>query len=503
MSEIHPGILLLASSNNNNKQPSSRLILGAGLLFAMLMCSSAGVAFAILTNRWGVPSCLAASWRLWCAEAVQVWPFLWTFRKEQIRHTHDLQIRSITWQHDLALVSEPSGSGDETYHHPKSTFSHQIRGVMEDDTPPLTQDNTDSIYIKFKKALPWLVVSGFFLGVHFSSWVYSLRHTSLTHSMLWVSMGPILIHGTHWIWYSCHGWVVLVLLTAGWTTLSSSLQPPPKRPSSWETWGTLMGLVGALLLLLDISPETNNDTNNHNEFQNVPQPSLKGDAAAFCGAAAVSIYLYIGGQMRSWMPLWLYAFPVVGSAMVTSLILAILLQEESVAISMTGFGPNSVFGFLNPKYFWLSLYLGAGPGVGGHTMLNALLKYMSPLTISTAMLSEPIFGSLIGYAFGLQPIPGGWTFLGGGILLAGLLLVIYSSQDDDDDEDDPTNNVGPPSETRNPSKLPSPHLQEEETVVLVDTHRQIPQNGTEHAVDVNCKTNSQYGSCLAPPPPHS
>ena len=57
-------------------------------------------------------------------------------------------------------------------------------------------------------------------------------------------------------------------------------------------------------------------------------------------------------------------------------------------------------------------------------MLNTLLKYLSPLIISTAMLSEPILGSILGYYLGLQPLPGAYTWIGGGALIIGLILVV-------------------------------------------------------------------------------
>ena len=63
---------------------------------------------------------------------------------------------------------------------------------------------------------------------------------------------------------------------------------------------------------------------------------------------------------------------------------------------------------------------------------------MSPLIISTAMLSEPILESILGYYLGLQPLPGLYTRVGvhlktlrnlhfqhgGGALLIGLVLVV-------------------------------------------------------------------------------
>jgi drug/metabolite transporter (DMT)-like permease len=95
-----------------------------------------------------------------------------------------------------------------------------------------------------------------------------------------------------------------------------------------------------------------------------------------------------------------------------------------------------VFGFLSKDYFVYVLYLGIGPGIFGHTMLSTLLKYISPLIVSTAMLGEPITGSIIGHIFGLQPMPELYTWIGGGVLLLGLVLVVTGESQSDNEEQD-------------------------------------------------------------------
>lgn len=54
---------------------------------------------------------------------------------------------------------------------------------------------------------------------------------------------------------------------------------------------------------------------------------------------------------------------------------------------------------------------------------------MSPLTVSTAMLGEPIFGSIIGYLFSMQAFPGLFTWIGGSIILVGILLIQVGETD--------------------------------------------------------------------------
>ena len=132
------------------------------------------------------------------------------------------------------------------------------------------------------------------------------------------------------------------------------------RPSNMETIGVLIGIGGAITILLDIESVSATSTTT-----TIRQPSIEGDMAAFIGALAVSMYLLIGQNLRTWIPLWMYTFPVILAAIVTSVFLA-FLDPEAPAQWGGGRDPSrsmySVFGFLDPRFFWISFYLGAGPG---------------------------------------------------------------------------------------------------------------------------------------------
>ena len=111
-----------------------------------------------------------------------------------------------------------------------------------------------------------------------------------------------------------------------------------------------MGLSGAIIILFDIESKSSSTS--------IRQPTLEGDLAAFLGAFAVSMYLLIGRNLRSWIPLWLYTFPVIFFAIITTIMLSFLTTPTT----WVGVSNISVFGFINSKYLLLSLYLGAGPG---------------------------------------------------------------------------------------------------------------------------------------------
>ncbi len=295
-------------------------------------------------------------------------------------------------------------------------------------------DNELLIIPKYIESLPLLVLSGFALGVHFSMWVYSLRYTSLTHSLLWVCMSPIVLNISSWTAYISSKIFVL-------SCFNGMLF---RKPSLLETIGALLGVIGAAVMLLDSanggSQQKNVNELDHNSsssLQNMGQPhshlpSLHGDIAAFMGAVAMCVYLTIGKHVRSWLPIWLYVFPVIGFASITCLMFALLDNDLNDRVMWTGMSHTSVFAFFSKEYFVYALYLAIGPGIFGHTMINTLLRYISPLIVSTALLSEPVTGSIIGHFFGMQASPALYTWIGGLVLLLGLCLVVVGESEVDD-----------------------------------------------------------------------
>lgn len=393
-----------------NSDPSTAII-GVCLFLSVTICSSAGAVFDTLTTYKDVPPFLAAFWRLFLQNVVQLVPFLLSLRQAWRKDQERKLMNHWAGDGGLALRNEMDDNNDNDDNKEPSELELQER-------------KNELILPKFVKALPLLFISGVGLGTHFSMWVYSLRNTSITHSLLWVSMGPIVLNFGSWVLY----------MTSKVFALYSFSMIMVKRPSWFETLGAILGIIGAVVMLLDINNDDNdNSSNSERENQN-HLPSVRGDLAAFSGAVAVCVYLIIGQKLRSWLPIWLYMFPVVGFASMTCLFFALL--DGTDVTTWRGMTNSSVFGFLSKDYFVYVLYLGIGPGIFGHTMLSTLLKYISPLIVSTAMLGEPITGSIIGHIFGLQPMPELYTWIGGGVLLLGLVLVVTGESQSDNEEQD-------------------------------------------------------------------
>ena len=236
-----------------------------------------------------------------------------------------------------------------------------------------------------KRTILILLGSGIALAAHFGTWVTSLDHTSLAHSLLFVTSHPIII----------------VIGTAIFV----------RRPRKLETIGALVGLIGAGITLLDA--------------KNSGDVTLWGDFLAFAGAITVVGYIVAGRILREWMPVFVYAVPV-------TLLAGLLLIPVSILMGES----TSALGWIDSELLGWFILLAFLAGIVGHTGLNACLRWLPPLTISFAVTLEPIIGAFIGWLFFSEAIPQKWTWLGGLILIIGIMLVIKGGAEDGMDTSD-------------------------------------------------------------------
>ena len=250
-----------------------------------------------------------------------------------------------------------------------------------------------------------LLVTGLITAVHFASWIWSLQHTSLSHSLFFVCAHPLLI--------------VFIMLAHG------------KSVTKWEWAGVALGVAGSALMLLDDivgsgadaaaedgAAAAGSSANNHA----IPV-SVLGDLVAFCGAIAMVGYLYSGKHCRAFLPLFQYAFPVTFSASLFMLAMSAALEE----ITWAGVTSHSVFGFLGSGAIGTMLLIVVGPGITGHLGIQLVLSHIPPLAISVAITAEPVLGALIGRLAGLEATPHLFTVLGGPLTITGCLLAVYGT----------------------------------------------------------------------------
>ena len=242
-----------------------------------------------------------------------------------------------------------------------------------------------------------IFISSIFLAAHFGSWVWSLDHTSLVHSLLFVTSHPL---------------VVVLLMPI----LGSEIR-------RGHILGASIGFFGAALTLKDI------DSGG--------EVTLIGNLFAFIGAVTVVGYLFSGRYLRSErnMPLFIYAFPV-------TFLSAVWLTPASLIIEGTSFSQAipelSVFGWIDISWILWVGYLSLGPGLMGHTGINAVLRWFSPLIISIALLFEPVIGGFIGYLWNGEISLGIWTVIGGMLMLIGAILVKFEEANEQTSDESPS-----------------------------------------------------------------
>ena len=244
---------------------------------------------------------------------------------------------------------------------------------------------------QFRTRRTWvlLTASGVALAAHFGAWVASLDQTTLTHSLLFVTAHPLVI-------------------VIGMALLASSVRAV-RSPRRNEVFGAVICFAGAGITLLDAGSQQGDQT-----------VTVLGDALAFGGAVFVVGYIVVGRILRTWLPIFLYAFPV-------TLIAALLLLPLSFLLE-PGFSDFGVLGWTDGDFFVWFLLLALVAGLLGHTGLNTCLRYISPLIVSVSVTLEPVLGSIIGWLFFDAGIPGQWTWWGGLVLMAGLLTVVVASE---------------------------------------------------------------------------
>lgn len=250
----------------------------------------------------------------------------------------------------------------------------------------MRQDSVSMEKLRLPETRYILLGSGISLGLHMGAWVWSLDNTSLTHSLLFVTIHPLII-------------VFGALLLRKYV---------PKQ----QVYGASIGFIGGGITLLGISAESD--------------VTLLGDIAAIIGAIAVVGYFLAGRKLRQWMPLFVYILPVTFIAAIFLAIMSMMLEGTVLSMSDENI---SMFGWMSSSWIWYVVYLAVFPGIVGHAGISAVLRWFPPIIVSVAYLFEPLVGSFIGWILGTTGIPSLWTWVGATVLMIGTVLVIRGDEE--------------------------------------------------------------------------
>ena len=238
-----------------------------------------------------------------------------------------------------------------------------------------------------RQGLLLALLSGFFLALHFATWITSLQYTTVASSVVLVSTIPL--------------WVALLS--------PITIKEPIRRAV----------FIGLIFTLLGVVVVAISDTCSI-KMGRIICPNLKdfmqgqaflGDILAVCGAIAGAGYLLIGRKLRASMSLVSYISVVYGMAAIVLIII----------MFAAGLKP---FGYSPQSHVWLIL-LAIIPQLIGHSTFNWALAYLSAAFVSITLLGEPIASTSVAY-FILQQKPSPMKLIGGGLILVGIYLASRS-----------------------------------------------------------------------------
>ena len=228
------------------------------------------------------------------------------------------------------------------------------------------------------KKLTWhkiwpCLISGVFLGLHFTTYFQSLHMTSMSSA------------------------VVLVNTEALFVAVGSVLVLHKKL--------TKRGIIALLLAFGGSVIVATTGSSGGQEM-------LSGDLFALAGAFCIAVYTMIGTVCLRKMSTMVYTTMVYAAAGVTVLIIAFV-------------SGTPVFGY-EPVNFLTALGMAVFCTLLGHNIFSWGLKYLSPPYIATLKLAEPIFATIWGLTL-FHETPGVWEIVGGIVIIGGIAL--YSSAD--------------------------------------------------------------------------
>lgn len=209
------------------------------------------------------------------------------------------------------------------------------------------------------------LLSGVFLGFHFTLYFTSLRHTSIAAA------------------------VVLVDTEVFFVALASPLLL--RRRVSKNGWlGIGLTFLGSVVIALGSA---------------VSGGGLLGDLLALGGAACVAVYTVIGAVVRRTRSTTLYTALVYTAGSLTVLVMLLITGTP-----LTGYGAGDYLAGLGLGLFCTLL---------GHSVFSWGLKYESPAYISTVKLLEPVFATILGLML-FREVPALTTVLGGLVVILGI-----------------------------------------------------------------------------------
>lgn len=189
-----------------------------------------------------------------------------------------------------------------------------------------------------------LILSGFFLGLHFLLWMESLRYTTVASSTVLLALEPILVMaGSFWIF--------------------------KQRTTTPALIGVGIALCGMILI-------------GRGDMA-ISGQALYGDILSVLGTISVVIHMLLGQDLRQRVSSYVYNFTV--------------FLVAGVALAAYNLAAGYSFIEYEPREWLLFSLMAVIPTVLGHMLFNWLLQYVSATSISMSVLGEPVGATILAW----------------------------------------------------------------------------------------------------------
>ena len=222
-----------------------------------------------------------------------------------------------------------------------------------------------------RHSLFFLGLSGFFLSMHFFTWIQSLQWTSVGNS--------IFLESTHPVFALILSYLVL------------------------KEKGSRLIILGIALALLGIYLIVSSDISRSSS-------ASVGDVLAILSAFFLAAYLLIARFYRQRMALIPYLIQVYAAAAIFTFILMLILKLN--------------FLDLTAQNWFLLILLALGPNLIGHSLLNWASRKMPVYLVNLAMQGEAVLATLLA-ALLLKEIPGNQFYLGALLILVAVSFIFW------------------------------------------------------------------------------
>ncbi|MBD1938383.1 DMT family transporter [Microcoleus sp. FACHB-68] len=227
-------------------------------------------------------------------------------------------------------------------------------------------------------ALRFAGMAGFFLALHFATWITSLSYTSIAASTALVTTNPVWVAILSWLWFK-------------------------EKPTAQQAAGIAIAFAGGLCIGFADAGSADAGSN-----------PLWGDFLALLGSVAISLYLLLGREAQR------RGLGIGGYVAVAYTVAALVLLPLP---PMFGAG---YIGYPREVYLYL-LLMAIFPQLIGHTSFNWAVVWISPTLVTLAILFEPVGSSLLGYLLfrEVPPVP---VLGGAAVLLAGVAIAALGAR---------------------------------------------------------------------------